>query len=346
MNNPFEIIKYLLGNKRLTSDEKRRMKMTLVSYVSIHPVKSGLLSPYTFRYMGVALASLVLVLGGSIGLTSASYQALPNSKLYPLKIWIEEYQAKNQKTPDTIIAFETKRIETRFNEATRLAINQQLDDTTSSIIQAGIEHSRTLIKETAESIQATRPEVALIAATNLETTFSSNGKILAAIEQNTNQNIGPIVLAAQVTTKKLALEKTKFEEIVASKPNESTETIAKQRIEEVSNLLTALPEEALPPIIAPQEPVALSEPSREPSEFVINNEPTISLMKTTVVASAPLAEKTPREQANDLISSAQKKMDAGLYSEALIDIEKARQIITEINLTDSLEKTYQVETAN
>jgi hypothetical protein len=137
-HNPFETIKYILDKESLNPEEKRRMKTMLVSYVTKHPVKSGLLSPYTFRYATLALASLVLVLGGSIGLTSASYQALPNSKLYPIKIWIEEYQAKNQKTPEAIIALETKRIETRFDEAARLAVSQQLDDTSSAVIQAGI----------------------------------------------------------------------------------------------------------------------------------------------------------------------------------------------------------------
>ncbi len=119
--NPFETIKNILMNQQMTHDEKRHMKMALVSYVSTHPVKSGLVSPYTFRYATLALASLVIVLGGSIGLTSASQQALPTGKLYPIKLWIEEYQAKNQETPAAIIAFETKRIETRFEEAATLS---------------------------------------------------------------------------------------------------------------------------------------------------------------------------------------------------------------------------------
>ncbi len=335
MNNPFEIIKYYLDKNQMTPDEKRRMKTTLVSYVTNHPVKSGLLSPYTFRYASLALASLVLVLGGSIGVTSASYQALPTSKLYPVKIWIEEYQAKSQKTPDAVIAFETKRIETRFKEATRLAVNQQLDTTSSAVIQAGIEHSRTAIKDVAERIQNENPELALSAASTLETTFSSNGRILASIEQNTNQNIGPIVLAAQVTTKKLATEKTKFEQIVALKADDTTKASAEKRLTEVNTLLESIPA----PVVAMVAP--------EPAPVVENAAKTLATttLSTTLstVAEVPEPEKTPREKAVILVEEAKAKMAAGLYSEALVTLEKAGQILDEITLTKSLEKTYQVD---
>ena len=336
-NNPFETIKYWLDKNSLTTDEKRRMKTTLVSYVTSHPVKSGLLSPYTFRYASVALASLVIVLGGSIGFTSAAYQALPNSKLYPVKIWIEEYKAKGQKTPDAVIAFETKRIETRFNEATRLAVNQQLDDNSSAIIQAGIEHSRTAIKDLAEKIQDQNPELALSAASTLETTFSSNGKILATIEQNTNQNIGPIVLAAQVTTKKLATEKTKFEQIVALKSNNSTKDAAEKRLAEVQALLASTATPAVDTTstanIAADTTVATPAPEAKVG---------VMMAATLMTASEP-APKTPREQAADLIADAQTKMNAGSYSEALVGLEKAGQILNEISLTKSLEQTYKVD---
>lgn len=342
MNNPFETIKYLLDKQRMTLDEKRRMKTMLVSYMSTHPVKSGLLSPYTFRYATLALASLVLVLGGSIGMTSASYQALPNSKLYPIKIWIEDYQAKNQKNPEAIIAFETKRIETRFNEATRLAVNQELDTNTSAIIQAGIEHSRTTIKTTAESIQDKNPELALSAASTLETTFSSNGRVLATIEQNTNQNIGPIVLAAQITTKTLATEKTKFEQIVALKSNDTTKDAAEGRLAEVTTLLDTIP---APVVDEVPEPVVVATTLAGDTPL-----PTDARLKTMTVmtaepAVAPEPEKTPREKAQILIKEAQEKMNAGSYSEALVILEKAGQILDEITLTKSLEKTYQVDVA-
>lgn len=342
-------------NQQMTHDEKRHMKMALVSYVSTHPVKSGLVSPYIFRYATLALASLVIVLGGSIGLTSASQQALPTGKLYPIKLWIEEYQAKNQETPAAIIAFETKRIENRFTEATRLAVNQELSDTASAIIQSGIERSRTTIKETAESIQDTYPELALNAASTLETTFSSNGKILASIEQQTNQTIGPIVLAAQVTTKTLALEKTKFEEIVARKTDVSTQESAEKRITEVLALLATTPKDdpVLPAVIST---VSVSESQEmvpvQPEMTRMTMEPMLmtgtALEDTTQQDEAGSTEIviSPRAKAEQMIAEAQEKITKGSYSEALVLIEKASQILNEIQLTKSLEKTYQLETTD
>ena len=306
MNNPFETIKYFLDKNQLTADEKRHMRTALVSYATTHPVKSGLLSPYSFRYATLALASLVLVLGGSIGITSASYQALPNSPLYSVKIWLEEYSAKNQKTPEAVIAFESKRIETRFNEATRLAVNHQLDDSSSAVIQAGIEHSRSAIKEIAESIQDRNPELALSAASALETTFSSNGKILATIEQKTNQNIGPIVLAAQINTKSLATEKTKFEQIVALKSNDDTKNTTEKRLAEVSTLLAAIPSDE-----AVDEDNAQVSSTPETTDSA-DTATTMSFMAMAkMVAPLPAPEKKPRDKAADLIKDAKAKMENG-----------------------------------
>ena len=196
-HNPFDTIAYWLSNQKMSSTEKRDMRHVLLEYATTHPVKSGLISPYSFKYMTMALASLVLVLGASVGITSASMTALPNQSLYGVKLWIEEFQANNQKTPEAKIAFETHRITTRFDEAATLAVRRELNDTTSQMIQSGLEHSRESVRTVADSIQDTNPELALQAINNLETTFSSNGRVLATIEQNTNQNIGTIVLAAE-----------------------------------------------------------------------------------------------------------------------------------------------------
>ncbi len=352
MNNPFETIKHLLGKKRLTADEKRRMKTMLISYIGTHPVKSGLLSPYTFRYVTLALASLVLVLGGSIGLSSASYQALPNDKLYPIKLWIEEYQAKNQKTPESIIAFETKRIETRFKEATHLAVTQELDDTLSTTIQAGIEHSRAIIKNVAEDVQEENPELALAAANTLETTFSSNGKILATIEQNTHQIMGPIVLAAQITTKALATEKTKFEQIVALKSDDTTKDSAEKRLLEVETLLAQVPKEPLMETVSLARTTSSEKlPPESPSEISLATVTTMSLVAEDPTEEplldtqeVPEPVKTPQEQVVILVTEAKSKMMVGSHSEALVLIEKAGQILNELKLTKSLEQTYQVDT--
>lgn len=367
MNNPFETIKYLLTRRDLTRAEKQRMKNLLVSYVHTHPVTSGLISPYHFRYATFALASLVVVLGGSIGLTSASYQALPTSKLYPVKIWIEEYQANNQKTPEAIIAFETKRIENRFAEATQLALNQELSTATSALIQSGIEHSRTTIQSVADTLEDTQPELALSAASTLQATFSINGKILAAIEQNTEQAPGPIVLAAQITTQTLALEKTKFEEIVITKSDQSTAALAQERSQEVTALFAAIPEptpeslsrdEVVLTDTSSQDAAELSLATASPALMSTSSEPEslsrmaeIQTPETTTdepsllaVQAAPVPKKSLYVQAQEIAARADEKMDQGFYSEALVLLEQARQLLHEIKLTESLEKEYQLET--
>lgn len=331
--NPFETIAYWIKDQKLTPTEKRDMRHVLLEYATTHPVKSGLLSPYSFKYMTMALASLVLVLGTSVGITQASLTALPNQSLYGVKLWIEEFQASNQKTPEAKIAFETSRIKTRFNEAATLAMRRELNDTTSQMIQSGLEHSRESVRTAADMIQDTHPEQALAAINQLETTFSSNGKVLATIEQNTNQNIGTIVLAAEHSVEKLALEKVKFEKIIALQPNSTTKTSTEAKLSTVTEKLKTVPE-----ITA----AVSSEPSPEPVTLAA-----VSLMKTldatttaTTTAPTPLKEAT----LNELVAGAQEKINQGSYSEALVTLQKAEQVIDEANLTKSLEKTYKVKT--
>lgn len=305
--NPFETIAYWLKRESLTAIEKKQMRQTLLNYVTTHPVKSGIISPYTFRYAMVALASLVIVLGGSIGVSNASQSALPNQKLYPVKLWIEEFKSGSQKTPVDRIAFETNRIETRFNEATQLAIADQLDNTSSQIIQSGIEHSRQAVRIAAEEVQNSNPEIALAATNDLETTFSSNGKILGTIERNTHQKIGPIVLAAQVTTENLALEKMKYEKIILSKSNASNKDATEKKLNTVTTKLQSIP-----------------------------------IIPLSVDTATPITGTLTIQ--SSLVEDAKRKIGEGSYSEALVSLQKAEQVIDESKLTKTLEATYNVIT--
>lgn len=367
--NPLEPISQWLQKNNMTLDEKRRMRTALVHYATTHPVKSGLMSPYTFRYATMAFASLLIVLGGSVGITTASQKSLPTDRLYPVKIWIEEYQAKNQKTPDAVIAFETKRIETRFDEATKLAVAHQLDDATSSVIQSGIEHSRGKVKSAADQIQNQNPELALAATNALETSFSSNGKILAAIERNTNQSLGTIVLAAQVTTENLATEKTKYEQIVAMKPNDATKSSAETKLAMVETLLASVPTPIIDDATVSLENNVVDAVAASDDSVVVSDEipadiqpadetPVLkALMKTDVVdpsitatmqiATPAVESVTPIEPKSEplvLINDAKEKMKEGKYSEALVILGQAEQILKEHKLTTTLEQTYQVDT--
>ncbi|MEI8223672.1 MAG: hypothetical protein WCG20_00960 [bacterium] len=340
-HNPFDTIAYWLGNQKMSPTEKRDMRHVLLEYATTHPVKSGLLSPYSFKYMTVALASLVLVLGTSVGITSASTTALPNQSLYGVKLWIEEFQANNQKTAEAKIAFETRRITTRFDEAATLAVRRELNDTTSQMIQSGLEHSRESVRTVADSIQETNPELALQAINNLETTFSSNGRVLATIEQNTNQNIGTIVLAAEHTVERLALEKVKFEQVIALKPNSNTKTTTEEKFTAITEKLKTVPEITTVAAVAPVEPVPVATMALMKTMDVSTLSSTDST--TTPAVIEPVEDKKPT--LNELVAGAKEKINQGSYSEALVSLQKAEQVIDEANLTKSLEKTYNVKTA-
>jgi hypothetical protein len=335
--NPFETISNWLRGNSMTESEKRQMRTTLAHYVTTHPVKSGLMSPYGFRAGFAIVATLVIVLGGSIGVTSAATNALPNSKLYPIKLWVEEFQASQQKTPSAVIAYETTRINTRFAEATKLAVNHQLNNTTSAIIETGLAHSQDLIKQSAHQIAQENPELALVTANSIETAYSSNGKILSAIEKNTNQDLDTFILGAQISTESLTVDKIHYEQIVAMKPNTDTKSAAQRAFAKVQAALPSIQTTTVsvtadatsPAQVAPVMMMAkIATPATIPSPTL----PQGKGVATTATVNTP----------SDLLVQAKAKMDAGLYSDALVILQKAQQLIDELNLTKSLETTYNV----
>lgn len=332
-----------MRDHEMTASEKATLRNALVHYATHHPVSSGLVSPYTFKNMGIVFASLVIVLGSSFGITQASQTALPSQKLYGIKIWVEEFQASIKDTPESKIAFETNRIKTRFNEASTLALQHRLDEATSEIIQSGLEHSRNTIRTVSETLETTNPELALRAFNALETSFSSNTKILAAIEKNTNQNIGTIVLAAQVSTQKIALEKVKFEKIVALAPNSTTETSTNEKLGEVIEKLKDYPSLEVAKVIP--EPTTLAQEADSASTTAlmsISASSDESVPSTALLVTTDEASELPTPAA--LLKQAQKKMDQGSFSEALVTLQKAEQIIDESTLTKKLEAVYNVTT--
>lgn len=369
--NPFDTIAQWLSNQHMTASEKRDMREVLMNYATTHPVKSGLLSPYAFKFVGVAFASLAIVLSASIGLTQASTSALPNQSLYGVKLWVEEFQANNQKTPEARIAFENDRIKKRFTEASTLAVNRKLDETTAQVVQAGLEHSRETVRSIAESVQNDNPTLALEAINDLETVFSSNSRVLARIEQNTNQNIGTIVLAAQQSTDRLALEKVKFEQKVALQPNTTTRSSTELKLSLVTEKLKSLPvaEPTTDNTLATNARVATVEnaPTADTAPVTMMmtmtateltasstdsgtgtasttapaaNAKTIADAKATTAASvtAPSVPLT----ADQLVAGAIQKINEGAYSEALVALQKAEQVIDEATMTRNLEKTYNI----
>jgi hypothetical protein len=64
----------------------------------------------------------------------------------------------------------------------------------------------------------------------------------------------------------------------------------------------------------------------------------------SVSTAATGASSTPVETPWTLVESAQKKIDAGQYSEALVLLQKASQMIDEDTMTKTLEETYHLKT--
>ncbi|MDB4984049.1 MAG: hypothetical protein JWM20_228 [Patescibacteria group bacterium] len=348
--NPFEKLNSWLNVNSMTEAEKRNMRTKVAYYATTHPVKSGLMSPYGFRAAFAIIATLVLVLGGSVGVTQAASRSLPTSSLYPIKLWIEEFKASEQKTPEAVIAYETSRINTRFAEASQLAVLHQLNDQTSAVIGSGLAHSQEIIKTNANQIAASKPELALAAANSVETAYSSNGKVLSAIGRNTNQNLDTFILGAQISTESLALEKTHFEQIVATKPNDDTKSSAGLALAKAETALAKLPADAVPA----SEPAVVADDAAQTTDAVAATSvaPAAKMMAAKLgtpgtmssAAFAPQIAKTPVQIVTELVAQAKSKMSDGSYSEALVILQKAQQIIDEANLTQSLETTYQVKT--
>lgn len=346
MENPFDPISNWLDRNRMTPSEKQSMRTSLVHYATTHPVKSGLMSPYGFRAAFAIVATLVLVLGGSLGVTQAASRSLPNSSLYPIKLWIEEFRASQQKTPEAVIAYATGRINARFGEAAELAARHELNSETSAIIAGGLNHSEEMIKSAANDISQTDPELALAATTSVENVYSSNGKILFAIGQNTNQDLQTFILGTQISTESLALARTHFEQIVAKKPNVDTKSAALLALKSAEDSLAALPADDAAENSATVAMVAASTLVQDDAK----EGPSPAAAKMMIAASvvqAPAAPvvKSKSETVSGLIENAKAKMDAGLYSEALVILKKAQQIIDEETLTKNLETTYNVKTS-
>lgn len=373
--NPFDTIAQWLSNQHMTASEKRDMREVLMNYATTHPVKSGLISPYTFKFFGVAFASLAIVLSTSIGLSHASTSALPNQSLYGVKLWIEEFQASSQKTPAARIAFENDRIKKRFAEASTLAVSRKLDESTAQVVQAGLEHSQGTVRSIVESVQNDDPTLALEAINNLETIFSSNSRVLARIEQNTNRNTGTIVLAAQRSTDRLALEKVKFEQKVALQPNTTTRNSTELKLSLVTEKLKSLPAtepaatDTIIPIsarvatventpatstesgvmltaMAPVESTTLS-PAESGTSTASTTSPAVTTKtvapNTKIVAGTPdVTPPTVSLTADQLVAEAVQKITNGAYSEALVTLQKAEQVIDEATMTRNLEKTYNI----
>lgn len=127
---------------QLTPFDKERVKANLFSYIDANPMPDSLRAkPKTFlnflhfSHAGLALAVLVLVVFGSVGVSSSD--ALPGDTLYGVKVGVvEKLRAGLSFTSEGKAAMEINQALTRIEEATELTSLGRLTSDTKSDLEA------------------------------------------------------------------------------------------------------------------------------------------------------------------------------------------------------------------
>jgi hypothetical protein len=178
------------------------------------------------------------------------------------------------------------------------------------------------------------------------------------------------VLAAQQSTNRIALEKVKFEQMVALQPNTTTRSSTELKLSQVTEKLKSLPAPTPEAITAVD--LATTAASSDATELILEAEAPVAMMAmmateptdtlaraaatttaSTTLTTTPTAKQSTTKQviqptaitpltADQLVAGAIQKINAGEYSEALVSLQKAEQVIDEANLTRTLEKTYNI----
>ena len=161
-----------------------------------------------------------------------------------------------------------------------------------------------------------------------------------------------MVLAAQKTTETIAAQKIPLEHLVAMKPNDTTKaiTVTELLAQNDANVSAV----AAPAIDTSSQGTAVTPAPLVPTTLAALA-PTASLKKlsmtlqaapiaTPAIASAVTSISTPTQTPQDLVVDAKVKMAQGQYSEALVSLQKAEQLLDEATLTKTLETTYDVTT--
>lgn len=362
--SPIQRIRDHLSHQGLTLKEHADMRSYLLSYATQHPVKSGLFSPYFFSSLRIATTSVAILLVTLIGVTTQAARALPSQTLYPVKIWIEEFQSGLQKTPEATIAFEMERVNKRFEEATALALHDGQDATTTAQLQENLLASRDRIRNAAESLAESKPTVALQAFDQLATSFKSNGKILATLENHSGTEMSPLVLAAHETSQQLNTEKQRFEKIIIAQDTlpsrasleehlaritlvleQQPDLEVKKDVHEDPSLLTKESEKKIPELamkeVSPATLAAIQSPTEIPPVDEIKKTesltPAISPLLTTQAV-------TTSDSLSEMVTRTRTLLAEEKYKEVFILLQQIDQQLDEINLTKKLEATYQVTT--
>jgi len=162
-----KINKFLKLSKKMGLSEKERslLEYRIKEFMSFNPIRGEVyisqngyyFSIFTFKNFvrGVALTLIVLIAGGA-GITYASNEALPGSKLYPIKINIREnIEERLAFTSETKINVQSSHVEKRLNEARKLAQTNNLTEENKIIVRTNLEKN---VEKVAKNIENLKEE--------------------------------------------------------------------------------------------------------------------------------------------------------------------------------------------
>jgi hypothetical protein len=209
MNNKFEQLKNKADNIRMTEAEKSLIRTRIQETMEHFPVREtsgsagSVKSPFKFVAFARSMAFvLVGFVAGGGGLAFASEQSLPGDVLYAIKTEvIEEVVGVFQRTPESKIVWEEKRIARRTAESANLNSQGRLAEREGRTIIENIEKSNRRI------------DIQTIA---LYKDLSFNGLVLSAVPVNVNDDLEGSSLARLVEEKEV--ESSVDNESVKSKP--------------------------------------------------------------------------------------------------------------------------------
>lgn len=130
-----------LSRVSLSHTEKARMRQTLSSLPIPSPINAPRPSPFAFPFLHpLPSIAFLLILTITTSTVSAAEGALPGDILYPIKVKLtEEVRTSLTFSPEKKAAWEVERAERRIEEATRLAVEDTLDDTVRTELNAHAE---------------------------------------------------------------------------------------------------------------------------------------------------------------------------------------------------------------
>lgn len=191
MENKFNNLINEMKKGGMTAEEKAAIRFKITTFAGNNPVQVAQPSPYfskfSFASFGkMSLAGLLLVVLGVGGLSSASADALPGDKLYPIKIHIKEKIEESLVfSSEKKVALKQERIETRFKEIETLVKEDRATEEDVIMIAASIEIEKDELSKELDKLNEGHPEVAVLAIMDIENSIKNRqNKVDNAVEEN------------------------------------------------------------------------------------------------------------------------------------------------------------------